>query len=64
MAGFGTGNLAGNDSDMFGLVTPDSPVQASSTVLSCDISALRGKTIWMHFFATDVIPLITEIWFE
>lgn len=42
----------------------DSPAQAPPTVHSADISALQGKTIWIHLFSIDVIPLITEIWFE
>lgn len=58
---FGTGELA---SDVYNVITPSSPTQASSTVFSVDVSALQGKTIWIHLFTTDVIPLITEIWFE
>lgn len=58
---FGTGTLVGNYETV---ITPSSPAQSASTVYSIDVSALQGKTIWIHFFASDVIPLITEIWFE
>lgn len=61
---FGTGNLASDPDSMYSLITPSSPTQASSTVFSVDVSALQGKTIWIHLFTTDVIPLISEVWFE
>lgn len=57
---FGTGNRASE----YGIITTSSPTQADSNVFSVDVSALQGKTIWIHLFTTDVIPLITEIWFE
>ena len=58
---FGTGSMLGNYEN---IVTSTSPAQSPSTVYSVDVSALQGKTIWVHFFASDLIPLITEIWFE
>lgn len=58
---FGTGSMLG---DYECIVTNTSPAQASSTVYSVDVSALQGKTIWLHFFSSDLIPLISEIWFE
>ena len=61
---FGTGNLASDPDSTYSLITPSSPTQASSTVFSVDVSALQGKTIWIHLFTTDVIPLISEVWFE
>lgn len=61
-AGFGTGNLL----QYINIVNwgGDSPTQAPQTVHTADVSALQGKTIWIHLFIIDVIPLITEIWFE
>lgn len=60
-AGFSTGDFL----DDINIVNwTDSPAQAPPTVHSADVSALQGKTIWIHLFTTDVIPLITEIWFE
>ena len=58
---FGTGSIISNYETV---ITSSSPAQSASTVYSIDVSALQGKTIWIHFFASDVIPLITEIWFE
>lgn len=59
---FGAGTLAGQyEVVRYG---SQSPAQISSTVFSVDVSALQGKTAWIHIFASDVIPLITEIWFE
>lgn len=60
-AGFGTGDLL----NVIAIVSwAVSPAQAPPTVHSADISALQGKTIWIHLFTNDVIPLISEIWFE
>ena len=58
---FGTGSMLGNYDS---IVNTTSPAQSPSTVYSVDVSALQGKTIWIHLFTTDVIPLISEIWFE
>lgn len=58
---FGTGSMLGNYES---IVTNISPAQSPSTVYTIDVSALQGKTIWIHFFSSDLIPLITEIWFE
>ena len=58
---FGTGTIVSNYET---IVTSSSPAQSASTVYSIDVSALQGKTIWIHFFTSDVIPLITEIWCE
>lgn len=60
---FGTGSLA-SDPGIIRLITTASPSQMASTVFSFDVSALQGKTIWIHFHSTDVIPLISGIWFE
>lgn len=60
-AGFGTGDLLQIEE----IVNhAKHPTQAPPTVKSVDVSALQGKTIWIHLFIVDVIPLITEIWFE
>lgn len=59
--GFSTGSMLGNYES---IVTNISPAQSPSTVYTIDVSALQGKTIWIHFFSSDLIPLITEIWFE
>lgn len=60
-AGFGTGDLLQIEE----IVNhAKHPTQAPPTVKSVDVSALQGKTIWIHLFIIDVIPLITEIWFE
>lgn len=59
-AGFSTGNLLSD----INIVWTNHPAQAPPTVHSADVSALQGKTIWIHLFTTDIIPLITEIWFE
>ena len=60
-AGFSTGNLL----QYIEIVSwADSPAQAPQTVHTADVSALQGKTIWIHLFTIDVIPLISEIWFE
>lgn len=60
-AGFGTGDLLQIEE----IVNhAKHPAQAPPTVKSIDVSALQGKTIWIHLFIIDVIPLITEIWFE
>lgn len=58
---FGTGSMLGNYEQ---LVNIASPAQSASTVYSIDVSALQGKTIWIHFYSADLIPLISEIWFE
>lgn len=58
---FGTGSMLG---DYEQIVNITSPEQSVSTVYSIDVSALQGKTIWIHFYSADIIPLITEIWFE
>lgn len=58
---FGTGSMLGNYES---IVNNTSPAQSPSTVYSVDVSALQGKTIWLHFFSSDLIPLISEIWFE
>lgn len=58
---FGTGSMLG---DYERIVTDTSPAQSPSAVYSVDVSALQGKAIWLHFFSSDLIPLITEIWFE
>lgn len=60
-AGFSTGDLL----QYINIVNwVDAPAQAPQTVHTADVSALQGKTIWIHLFIIDVIPLITEIWFE
>lgn len=61
-AGFSTGDVL----QYINIITweGDSPAQAPPTVHSADVSALQGKTIWIHLFTIDVIPLISEIWFE
>lgn len=58
---FGTGSMLGNYES---IITNTSPSQTAQTVYTIDVSALQGKTIWIHFFSSDLIPLITEIWFE
>lgn len=63
-AGFSTGDLLQYINIVnWGGDSPD-PAQAPQTVHTADVSALQGKTIWIHLFSIDVIPLITEIWFE
>ena len=59
---FGAGTLAGQC--VVVRYGSQSPAQIPSTVFSVDVSALQGKTVWIHIFASDVIPLITGIWFE
>lgn len=58
---FGTGTLVSNYES---IINTTSPAQSTSTVYTIDVSTLQGNTIWIHLFASDVIPLITEIWFE
>ena len=58
---FDTGDMLGNYER---IVTDTSPAQSPSTVYSVDVSSLQGKTIWIHLFTSDLIPLISEIWFE
>lgn len=63
-AGFSTGDLLQYINIINWAGDSPDPAQAPQTVHSADVSALQGKTIWIHLFIIDVIPLITEIWFE
>lgn len=59
-AGFSTGDLLQFEN----IVGMTDPAQAPPTLKSINVSLQQGKTIWIHLSTTDVIPLITEIWFE
>lgn len=63
-AGFSTGDLLQYINIINWAGDSPDPAQAPQTVHTADVSALQGKTIWIHLFTIDVIPLITEIWFE
>ena len=60
---FGSGTLV-NDIGYVAYINNTMPTTQTTTVFTQDITALQGKTVWLHLFASDVIPLITGIWFE
>lgn len=60
---FGSGTLV-NDIGYVQYIDNTMPATQPTTVFTQDITPLQGKTVWLHLFASDVIPLITGIWFE
>ena len=60
---FGTGTLV-NDIGYVQYIDTTMPATQTPSVFTQDITALQGKTVWLHLFTSDVIPLITGIWFE
>lgn len=60
---FGSGTLV-NDIGYVQYIDTTKPTAQPTTVFTQDITPLQGKTVWLHLFTSDVIPLITGIWFE
>lgn len=60
---FGSGTLV-NDIGYVQYIDNTMPATQPTTVFTQDITPLQGKTVWLHLFASDVITLITGIWFE
>ena len=59
----GTGDIV-TATDYTYLINNTMPTTQTETTFSHDVTALQGKTVWLHLFSSDVIPLITGIWFE
>ena len=59
----GTGDLV-TSTDYTYLADSSSPSTLAETTIIKDVTALQGKTVWMLIYASQITPLITEIWFE